>query len=214
MGTRMPRLITFGCSFTYGQGLPGCKLGNNYSKISNSPSELAWPALLGNLLKLETINKGIPGASNLEILYQILNFKFNKDDIIVIMWSLSDRDLFFISNKNKFKPYRQLGLWLTNKTGFVFKWLQNFNVVDQIVKSWIYMNHADLYLSSNNLKYIHFPAKPSELLEYKPSFIDNIKNLYLNGQSYIDTCENDPHPGPRSHELTANTIYKILNENK
>jgi hypothetical protein len=102
----MPRLIAFGCSFTYGQGLPECAIGNNDSKVSNTPSELAWPAALGKLLKIETINKGIPGASNLEILYQILNFEFKNNDIVVIMWTLPVRDLYFISNSSKIKPYR------------------------------------------------------------------------------------------------------------
>lgn len=208
----MSRLVAFGCSFTYGQGLPGCVVGNNTSNVSNTPSDLAWPSLLGKLLKVETINKGIPGASNLEILYQILNFEFRKNDTVVIMWSLPVRDLYFISNSNKIKPYRQLGLWLTNKTGYVFEWLSNVKLVDQIVKSWIYIQHADLYLGKKNIKYIHFPANSQELLEYKPKFIKNITNLYIDGQSYIDTCVADRHPEINSHTETANKIYKILNE--
>ena len=208
----MSRLITFGCSFTYGQGLPDCKIGNNDSKVSNTPSDLAWPSVLGKLLKIETVNKGIPGASNLEILYQILNFEFKNNDIVVIMWTLPVRDLYFISNSNKIKPYRQLGLWLTNKTGYVFEWLRNIKLVDQVVKSWIYMQHADLYLGKKNIKYIHFPADSQALLEYKPEFINNITNLYVDGQSYVDTCINDNHPGVDSHVETAKRIYKILNE--
>jgi hypothetical protein len=208
----MSRLITFGCSFTYGQGLPNCEIGNNETGVSSTPSEYAWPAVLGKLLKIETVNKGIPGASNLEILYQLLNFKFKKDDTVVIMWSLPVRDLYFISNSNKIKPYRQLGLWLTNKTGYVFEWLRNVKLADQAIKSWIYIQHADLYLDKKNIKYIHFPADPKELLEYKPEFINDITNLYVDGQSYIDACVNDNHPGVNSHIETAKKIYKILNE--
>jgi hypothetical protein len=105
-----------------------------------------------------------------------------------------------------------LGLWLTNKTGYVFEWLRNVKLVDQIVKSWIYIQHADLYLSKKNIKYIHFPANYQELLEYKPKFINDITNLYTSGHCYIDTCIDDSHPGINSHIETANKIYKILNE--
>ena len=74
MGSR-PRIITFGCSFTYGHYL---------EHDQKQPSTSAWPSMLGTLMGLEVINKAIPGASNLEILLSILKFKFLKDDIVIV----------------------------------------------------------------------------------------------------------------------------------
>jgi hypothetical protein len=108
----MSRLIAFGCSFTYGQGLPDCKIGENWSDFANTPSLLSWPFLLGKKLDIPTINKGVPGASNTEILYHILNFEFEPRDKVVIMWSLPNRDVYFLPGRRKKKPFRQLGAWL------------------------------------------------------------------------------------------------------
>jgi hypothetical protein len=207
----MSRLITFGCSYTYGQGLPGCKVGNNSTKFSNTPSDFAWPSVLSKMFNIEVVNKGIPGSSNLEILYHILNFKFEKDDIVICMWSLPDRDLYFKSNKG-FKPFKQLGIWLRHRNKLEDIWFKNLNFTDNCIKSWIYIHHADLYLSNLNLKYIHYPIIPHLLEEYKPSFIQNIRNLHTEGFVNIDTCEADNHPGINSHIKTAEKIFKILNE--
>ena len=82
----MSRLVTFGCSFTSGYGL-------------TDPSQ-AWPGILGKLSNRTVVNKSIPGSSNLEILNNILSFKFKKDDIVVVGWTYCHRDIVF----NKLSP--------------------------------------------------------------------------------------------------------------
>lgn len=207
----MSRLIAFGCSFTYGQGLPGCRIGNNWSRIASTPNELAWPSVLGNMLAVDVVNKGVPGASNNEILFHILNFDFDKNDIIVIMWSMVNRDLYFLHNKNTTKPFRQLGLWIKDKGHFAKNWIKNIDNVDNSIKSWYHMHHANLYLRSKKLNYIHYPAFPEDLEKFKPNYItlDNYFNL---GFKTVDKCVDDPHPGINSHIETAKTIYGIFNE--
>ena len=211
------RLITFGCSFTYGSNLPGTEYGNNTTDFSSTPNPESWPFKLGEHLGVETINKGVPGSSNLEILYHILNFDFKKGDMVVVMWSFPDRDLHFISPSKRIKPFRQLGLWLASTVGiggakYVVEWLSRFDPIDHIIKSWLYLHHADLYLKSLELDYIHFPAFPSSLEEYRPDFIKEIDNFYSDGFKIIDECENDKHPGPLSHIAIAKHIYNILKE--
>jgi hypothetical protein len=207
------RVVAFGCSFTYGSGLPGCKTGNNTTKISSKPAKQSWPFELGKLLNVEAVNKGVPGSSNIEILYHILNFDFQPNDFVVVMWSLPNRDMHFISGTKKIKPYRQLGVWMSARSGYIAEWLSRVEPVDSIIKSWLYMHHADLYLKSLNLKYIHFPAFPHELSEHRPDFIGPIDNLYTDGISCIDECKNDRHPGPLSQIETAKTIQRILKDN-
>lgn len=207
----MSRLITFGCSFTYGQGLPDCKIGNNITKFASTPSDHSWPVILSKLLNVEVVNKGIPGASNLEILFHILSFDFKQDDTVVIMWSLPDRDLYFNSVKG-LKPFRQLGNWLLNRNKFEEEWFKNINFKDNCVKSWLHIHHADLYLQALNLKYIHYPIIPHLLEEYKPNFIKHINNFYTDGFVDCDKGDDNSHPGLKSHIETAKQIYKILNE--
>ena len=209
----MSRLIAFGCSFTYGQGLPNCRIGNNWSKIADTPSNKSWPFLLGKKLNIPVINKGVPGASNTEILYHILNFEFKSSDIVVNMWSLPNRDLYFLPNKNKKKPFRQLGLWTWGYSLYANYWIKKINESDNSVKSWLNMHHAELYLKSKNIKFIHFPISPQELEKFKPNYI-NLTNYFNLGFDHIDTCINDNHPGVESHKGVANKIYRILNETK
>lgn len=204
------RLITFGCSFTYGEGLPNCRIGNNYDEYSNAPSDLAWPNKLGQLMNIDVINNGKPGASNLEILYHILNFKFHQNDLAVIMWTFPNRDVYFVSTSKKIKPFRQLGLWLKPKSKYIAEWLCNFQPVDQSVKSWIYIHHATLYLKSIGIDYLHYPINPNELNLHKPNFVPEPDNFYSDGFISVDQCDNDPHPGIKSHIITANKIFNII----
>lgn len=207
----MQRLVAFGCSFTYGQGLSDCRIGNNWSEIASTPNKLAWPNVLGSMLDITVINKGVPGASNNEILFHILNFDFNDDDIIVIMWSMVNRDLYFLHNKKTKKPFRQLGLWSKGESELANTWLKNVDNVDNSIKSWHYMHHANLYLKSKNLNYIHYPAFPDELEKFKPDYI-TLDNYFNSGFKTVDKCINDPHPGINSHIETAKIIYGILND--
>ena len=62
---RIKRLVTFGCSLTYGHGLADCYLPNG--REGPEPSIQAWPKLVSNKLRIEVDNRGIPGGSNKEI---------------------------------------------------------------------------------------------------------------------------------------------------
>jgi hypothetical protein len=197
------RLITFGCSFTYGQGLPDCLTGEEL------PSQYSWTYLLSKKLNRQLINCGIPGASNLQILNEILSFNFQKGDQVIVSWSVIDRDTIFLK-----KPFVkdniiiQIGHWVKNKIGK--KYLKTIYFHDQKIKSWFYIHHADLYFKNNNIDYIHYPAIAGELQGCQPEFI-KIDNIYHDGISWFDTTK-DNHPGVESNKDTAERIFKILNE--
>lgn len=196
------RLIAFGCSFTYGSGLPDCyhpKHGQG-----KHPSKQGWVALLSEKMNLEACNMAIPGSSNLQILYNILKFNFKSTDTVVVMWSMPNRDLYFKRYHPK-KEY-QLGLW--KNSWLARRWMSTLDEHDLGVKTWIYMHHADLLLKSKNVKYLHIPSHPDEITDHKPKFI-NIDNIDLSGLVCVDHAL-DPHPGIESNKLTAEKIYQIL----
>src|SRR6056297_1465073 len=80
----MSRLITFGCSHTYGQGLSDCRV-NTYEP-GPTPSKFAWPQVLADKLNLECVNMSEPGTSPKRNWYSITNFDFNEDDIVIVKW--------------------------------------------------------------------------------------------------------------------------------
>lgn len=204
----MQRLITFGCSFTYGSGLPDCCGENGSGPDPNitPASKMGWPAVLAKDLDLELINCSKPGASNLEILYHILNFKFNESDTVVVMWTIHNRDIFFKKSIFSKHNFRQLGVWMSDK--IAMNWMKNLDEHDMGTKTWIYMHHADLVLKQNRVNYIHYPAFYHEFEKYKPNFI-NIDNLHKNSITLVDQVP-DKHPGLKSNLLTAKSIRDIL----
>ena len=84
----MTKLYTFGDSNTWGIGLLDIwdaeknfyllkKTSNKdsvlHDQVFYGPSKHAWPQILADKLKIECINKSIPGASNKEIWLEIIN---------------------------------------------------------------------------------------------------------------------------------------------
>ena len=204
MGNIMSRLITFGCSFTLGLAL-------------DDPSSQSWPAVLGKLTGRTTINNGDPGSSNLEILSRILSFRFKKDDLVVVGWTYSHRDVIFnIIEKNK-----KIGPWQDDE--LFKKWSEVHSNYDNNVRSGIYINHAELYINSLGLHYYPFwaPPKPDMLIdrvldvtigEYFgsiPKFINNaLRDNILNTE---DLASDNNHPGPIAHSIAAKKLYNIIN---
>ena len=209
----MSRLITFGCSYTYGKGLEDCQdwpLLNN-SMDSSKPSQLGWAKQLADKLNVELVNKSHPGAGNLEILYEVLQFNFKDDDIVVIMWSHYLRDMLF-TRFFKWKFFRRrLGAW--KNTGLAKKWVEQMSERDYSMRTWLYMQHASLFLNSKRIKYIHYPAAPHELQEYQFPNIQ-VDNLYMDGIEWLDNALDNAHPGIKTNTNTANKIFDILNGTK
>lgn len=201
MDTTKPRLVTFGCSFTYGTALA------DGPPNSNTPSKFSWPSILSEKLEIDCINKASPGASNLEILYHILNTKFEENDIVIILWSFFARGT--VINKDGLEKY---GLWLPNFK----KWLGTNSYDHLKTISWYYMHHAELYLNSLKVKNYCYSIEKGLMEQSRPDYI-KIKNLReLNGlyKNMPDLANDNAHPGPITHENFANLVYQnLLKEN-
>jgi hypothetical protein len=200
----MPRLVTFGCSFTYGQGLPDCHIPPNLP--GPKPSKFAWPQLLADKLNYECLNYGEFGFSNLAILDRILNFDFKHGDIICVLWTFKNRMLEYGVNKN------------TNYGRWDQSWLKAQNKYDLILKNHIFMNHGYLYLKDAGLHSYHMDVdyyfneiyndllpkwtKNIELMDIDFSKIEKIPPLGLDNL----------HPGIQFHKIVADKLFdKITN---
>ena len=205
----MGRLITFGCSYTYGTGLPDCK-NWMFDKLHNlKPSEMGWASLLADKLDLELINESFPGSSNTEIMYNVLKHKYKQDDVVVIMWTHYVRDMLF-NSVHKYPFFRdRLGPWA--KTHKERLWAEYLSEKDYAMKSWFHIHHADLHLQKQGVKYIHYPATPKELNKYKLEYVD-INNYYSDGFEYVDKADDELHPGVESNKILADKMYRILND--
>lgn len=205
MGNSIKRLVTFGCSFTYGAGL-------------EDPNTQAWPAVLGRLTKRTVINNGSIGSSNLEILARILSFNFQEDDLVVIGWTYCNRDIIFKKDgvDEKITP------WMN---GDIFKnWLAIHNEYDIEVRSGLYIHHAELYLNNLKIKNYGFWAVPGagkkidkfltrvfNTAPRMPVFVKE-NTLHKNIMNLVDIAPNNSHPGPVAHTVAGGKLYRIVNE--
>jgi len=81
------RLITFGCSHTWGDAL-SIEQNSAYPKRrSLPPHPLSWPYVLGEMMDREVINISYPGESNKGIAHKMFNFKFKGGDIVIPLWT-------------------------------------------------------------------------------------------------------------------------------
>lgn len=194
------RLITFGCSYTYGHGLPDCFVPpvNPGSK----PSNMAWPSLIAGKIKLDLINFSKCGSSNLEILYNLLTFDFKNTDLIIVMWSFSDRDMLF-QNSEKIS----IGAW--QDTNLVKRWALVHCKEDMAVRSWLYIHHASLYLKSKNLKFYNVFNNYHTLKNFQPDFIQ-LDSPPFDMSEKLDYALDNIHPGPLTHKNLADNMLKEI----
>ncbi len=193
----MTRLIAFGCSYTYGSRLLDCP------RNSKTPSALSWPTLLGKKLEYSVVNKGIPGAGNLQILYEILNFDFKHDDVVIVLWSSFSRGTVF--NNNTIVQY---GIWLPNYSS----WLGPQTNHHLSTVSWIYMHHAETHLNNLHLKNYSYIIEQSDMINNKPSFIKlkNLKDVKEVFKNMPDVCDDNLHPGPITHDKFSSIVYEDI----
>ncbi len=200
----MSRLVAFGCSNTYGEGLPDCWINND---AGPTPSKFAWPQLLADNLNLECVNLSVPGTSNKQICNDILNTDLKSTDIVVIMWTFFSRSCFF---QDKGRSKRILIQDITNKN--FRRSHQKYNATyyktfytetNSNIESHMYMNfsrsilnergiknyHATCNLSQDNLQ-ITLPIPKWNLVDYAD----------FNTDWLVDSALDNMHPGVKSQK--------------
>jgi hypothetical protein len=202
----MPRLIAFGCSNTYGEGLEDCYVPGGIRHGKPSASKTAWPNTFGNLLNCsEVINQSKPGASNKLIWKTIVDFNFKQDDLVIIMWSHADRHCFFPNDQEL-----RIGPWLKNKANhFYYRVFYSRN--DSILDFFNRADHSKRYLDSLHLVNYHtatghitinaIPKSPKWCsVDFMNTSFDNITKLHA-------LALDDLHAGQAAHDQFANELH-------
>lgn len=212
----MTRLLAFGCSNTYGHCLPDCCIEGKFP--GDQPSKLAWPSLLAEKLGLDCINLSKPGLSNFGILDSILKFNYSNDDLVIVMWSLFNRDMLFDLEGRPNHAWNLGNRYSTYK--FLSKnpmdhWEQVHNPIDSRIRSWYHIHHAHSYLSLHKVKFFFMHVNnEKEFLESKPNFckIEFLKTLFLNYSDIQPKALDNIHNGINAHRIFADDLYSELIE--
>lgn len=211
---QISRIVSFGCSITFGHGLPDCF--EPPTEPGSVASQYAWPSLLASELGVGLDNKSKCGSSNLEILTSVLTYKFQEGDVAIIMWSFKERDLLF-GKKSLFgkQQMAQIGIW--QKTDTAKKWFDVHTDEDLAVRSWFNVHHATCYLENNSIPFYNTFVMLKDLEKYKPTFLNApYYDIRMNLSMPKDLALDKRHPGIKTHTLIANRIKNILkvkNEN-
>lgn len=199
----MPKLFAFGCSYTYGYSLE-----DNYEDSVTKPSNLAWPKLVASELGIECINKGVTGASNTKILVETLDSTFEKDDIVIFLWSYMHRGLLIES------PEISINMMPPVPHPLKKQYYQVHNQYDLLVRSVMDMHHANLFLSSKGIKTYNFyiDRTINNLNDSKLSnLLKDIGLIYLDLRKFrLDLAIDKMHPGPISQKEIANFILETV----
>jgi hypothetical protein len=229
------RIIAFGPSETYGHGLEDCVSDDDAILCGPLPSKFAYPTLTANKLKVECINLAKPGSGSLQTLIDILNFKFQKNDIVIAQWPKNSTVTLINDNdtSTNIQPWMALEASevLNHKIGFSLLSLQaklaNISKKKQLeIAHNFYKTHSDrhLYLIASiymDLAALHlkdcgvnkcFIASDEWNPEQYPgrNHIDFFVKIF---EDYTDFAADGIHPGPKTHERMANLIVDYINCN-
>jgi len=194
------RIITFGCSNTFGQGLSDCL----HAKPGDKASKLAWPSVLGRLYNRPVVNCAIPGASNLEILYTIANTKITATDLVIVLWTHLERWTKINNGK-----CMQIGTWRIGKekkpvSATYYKYIQS-ECTDKFLYPVI-IREADRIIKQTNTKNYHIELYKTNLFPFTCLDIDMVKLRKI-----YPLAEDKNHIGLLAHEHLARKIYEQTN---
>lgn len=205
----MPNLISFGCSYTYGHGLPDC-VGDNYLQPGKSPSNLTFAAIIAKKIGYNFFNLGECGSSNKKILYKILNSELQKTDLIVIHWSHFDRHCLIKENQNiiDINPWTN-----TKQNNTYYKFIHDD--FDAAFNTFTYIDYIN-FKFKNKIKVLNLPPIISnniDLQKFYNKFLDTdiLITKYNIHDCKIDYALDRSHPGVHSHKLLAEKILEDYN---
>lgn len=182
------RLVTFGCSLTYGQFL-------------EDRETQSWPAQLSAMLNVPVVNMGMHGSSNKEILYEILNFDFQSEDVCVIMWTNIYRWIIFNEVENN-----RLGAWQNTKQAQAF--VEHFwNEYDMELDLYERANHANRITNSYQLVSDNMSLKSPPKWN-KVNFLTDIDFHHIR-QQYTPASDGK-HPGKEAYTELAMKLYNEI----
>ena len=207
----MPRLITFGCSKTFGHGLPDC-WNAKINKPGLNPSKYAWPQLLAEKLNLTCVNLGRPGSSNREIWWRAVNTKFESTDTVIILWTYLNRSC-IIDPQTMLEP-RQLAHWGEHRESKIYAKLLGFsNDLDQELVGRQHIELTNYYIAQQNVSKIYNFSAESHNWNHSFDWA-NVNFLghadFAWGNHYFDLALDNLHPGTQSHRMMADYMQKQI----
>lgn len=195
------RILSFGCSHTFGHGLEDCFVAPNYP--GNIPSRHASQSLLADNLNLNLENLSQPGSSAKQIAHRVLNSFVHKTDLVIIMWPHYHRTCVF-DNKDTVK---KIGPWMSEFENYYTNYYSDY---DAYFEYYSYINFIDKHLTQYTDNVVHLQ------FDYTDKFKFNWNTVKIEPVYFIDVRDNHPlaldnlHSGPAAHSDFAMKLLPII----
>lgn len=201
----MPRLITFGCSLTYGQYLDTTEdLGGA------TPSVNSWPSKLAERLDYTLINYAIPGASNKEIAWMVFhNYKPRPNDCVIIHWTYCERWCLIRGPEVAITQYsagRQPST-ITEQWANTSYYKQHSDPYDSVRTNWMLQLAVAAHLKQQAI--FHLMTKPQRKDEsiWQECGITPPGTLEEIHQFHVDRALDKSHPGIKTNQRYSDYVF-------
>jgi len=192
----MDRLVTFGCSNTFGHHLED-------NPRQDSPSKYAWPNHLADLLKVPVLNNSKIGIDNKEILFRILNYDFDENDAVFVLWSYHDRHCIIKNN-----TIRHIGPWRKKDKLSKLYYKYIWNEYDSTFENYLYINLAHYHLQEQNIEHIFLSYSQNHIdLSLEWNSVKFLNIFFDDVRTKFPPAKDGLHPGMESHKEFAKIIY-------
>ena len=201
-GNNMAKLYTFGCSWTWGTGLP-----------EKDRERLRYSNLLATKLKMEEVNLSETGGSNTRNIFIILDLLLNNtiknDDIILFQITGLERHQIPLSNNMIQYPFIESGIsnW-DNLSIDSQKFLKEYvsKLDDSVFENWCRLSLYNLcsLLETKPYKSIFIPAFTDinfELSNFYPKML-----IYEIMEKTSSGLYADSHPNEVGHQIITDYI--------
>jgi|TARA_B110000908_G_scaffold103855_1_gene122272 hypothetical protein len=210
------RLITLGCSQTYGHGLSDISKQGGQPVMSKGPSQQAWPALLGHKLDCKISNMAMPAASNKHIAHSVSTFEGTKkpikrNTIIVFCWTymlrsciIKEDGSFTYIHAHKVNEhaagYKESEAWVN------YRLLADPEHTDMLHDNLVWMSWANQYARRRTPHVYNFSMMGGIDKDLQKLYNINILQdlTYITRQHPL--ALDNSHLGPEAHKEVANVI--------
>ena len=206
----MSRLVAFGCSLTYGHGLPDCYIAPQNPGLS--ASKLAWPEIVAQQLNRTCVNMSTPGSSNKRIWHNILNFKFKKNDVAIVLWTYEER----FSILNDKESVEDIGPWIESDITVAY-YQHLYNSYDSLMQTKLYVSHANFLLKEKSVPVYNLKAtkKNVDIFKLSGKIIPHIPLYFCSNYKHkYSKALDGKHPGVECNQVFANDILQYVVSNK
>jgi hypothetical protein len=195
----MSRVVTFGCSHTYGLELPDCLT------VDDPPSKMGFSNIVGNALNLEVINRADTGASQKQIAATVLETEFDIGDIVIINWSSPLRRGIWNGSH-----WEQLASWTEDRIWKRY-YAKYHRIEDDTLDSLMNINLANLFLKNKCKKVINAMHRHSnEIVNSTHSWNSVSIDLIFADDNFYYKQLKYGHPDLKSHKVFAERLLNLL----